>query len=161
MPTRRRIGDGPNNARVLFHTPIRIPYARASELDFEQRGLGKRRLTGYELPAKPEPGIGHQILGPFRVGDELGSLEVAVTRDERGPQVQHRFMIVERSDIAVVIAYLMTLVDRPACPSLEAGVGRTAIGIPEIVDEPSSRLDRVDLEAASGDGSHGSQEDET
>jgi hypothetical protein len=60
-------------------------------------------------------------------------------------------MSVDRSGIAVFRAYWMSVVDRPACPSLEVGVGGIPVGVRKIVDESSSWIDRVDLEAAGCD----------
>jgi hypothetical protein len=42
----------------------------------------------------------------------------------------------------------MFSVERLAAPSLKVAVGWKFVGVLEIVDEPSSRIDRVDVEAA-------------
>jgi hypothetical protein len=45
----------------------------------------------------------------------------------------------------------MFRVERLATPSLEVAVGGKVVGVLEIVDEPLSRIDRVDVEAAGCD----------
>jgi hypothetical protein len=122
-------------------------------LDLEKHSRGKGRIAWYELPTEPEFGIRREVLIHFGVGDQLGPRERAIAGEECGSQVQHRFMTVNRSDVAVAVAieYLTSLVDRPACPSLEAGVSRIAVGVREVVDEPSSWIDRVDIETAGCD----------